>query len=152
MAMTLTFPGWRFLGKIGCGFGCLAAVVLLIVGGPGLIFGLALWAASERTVYSRVASPNGSQEARVQFDDCGAPCGWAKVVFVKSRWMPSDTPRLSCPAFWGDGTDKVRLEWSGNFKLIVNHGFGTDSFDAAKTCGPVSIIPRYDPALVSTDP
>ncbi|MGS1017881.1 hypothetical protein [Allosphingosinicella humi] len=146
-------PGAGILGKIGCGLGCLAAAALLVVIGPGLFFGLMLWGASERTIYSRETSPNGDREARVQFDDCGAPCGWTKIVFVKRAWIPSDTPLLSCRAFLGDGTNRVRVAWSGNSKLIVHHGFSAGEIaDVVRSCGDVSIVTQFDPTLVSDEP
>lgn len=139
--------------KLGYGLGCLAAMAALAVGVPILLFGFMIWMTLERTVYSRTTSPDGLQEARVQFDDCGATCGWAKGVYIKSKWLPFDSPHLGCAAFWGDGTNRVRLEWSGNSQLIVHHGFEQrNSYDAAKTCGPISIITRFDPSLVSEAP
>lgn len=140
------------LRKIGCAIGCIAITVIFVVLGPGLLFGLMLWSASERTVYSRKLSLDHSREARVQFDDCGAPCGWAKVVLIKRAWLPSDTPLLSCGAFLGEGTNNVRLEWEGNSRLIVHHGFDSGDLVVAKTCGPVSIIDQFDPALISNEP
>jgi hypothetical protein len=135
------------------GLGCLAGTAALVIGGPGLIFGLLLWMASERTLYTRASSPDRSHEARVQFDDCGAPCGWAKAVFIKSRWMPSDSPLFSCAAFWGDGTNRIRLDWCSNSQLIVHHGFQQrGSYDAPKACGSISIVTRFDPSLVSDEP
>ncbi|MCR5870445.1 MULTISPECIES: hypothetical protein [unclassified Sphingomonas] len=137
------------LRKVGCAVGCLGMAGLLILS-PGLLFGLALWAAGERTVYARALSPDGSNEARVQFDDCGAPCGWSKAVFIKKAWFPPDTPGWSCRAFLGDGTDRVRLEWDGPSNLIVHHGFFANNVvDAATTCGAVSIGTKFDPQLKS---
>ena len=140
------------LAKVGCAVGCLGTVGLFILS-PGLLFGLALWAAAERTVYARASSPGGSSEARVQFDDCGAPCGWSKAVFVKKAWFPLDTPGWSCRAFLGDGTDRVRLEWDGRSRLIVHHGFSADNVvDVATACGTVSIATKFDPRLKSAVP
>jgi hypothetical protein len=132
--------------------GCLAATAMALIGGPLLLIALMFWLTAERTVYSRAMSPDGSHEARVQFDDCGATCGWAKGVFLKSAWLPLDTPHLSCAAFWGDGTDRVKLEWSDDSTLIIHHGFTEGSFDAAETCGSVSVEVRHVPELVSSEP
>jgi hypothetical protein len=144
---------WRVLSKIVAGFGCLGVVLLAIIGGPALLFGLLLWSASERTIYSRQVSPDERHEARVQFDDCGAPCGWAKVVFIKSRWMPFDSPLASCRAFLGDGTDDVRLEWQDEHTLLVRHGFLPEQVvDVTTACGAIVIRTRFDASLVSREP
>lgn len=144
---------WRVLGKFAAGLGCLAIILIMIVGGPALLFGLMLWSASERTVYSRQASPDGRLEARVQFDDCGAPCGWEKVVFIKRRWMPSDTPLASCRAFLGDGADGIRLEWQEDRTLLVRHGFRPGQVvDSASACGDTVIRTRFDASLASLEP
>lgn len=47
------------LGKIVAGIGCAGAIMVIAIGGPGLFLGVALWSASERTIYSRQASPDG---------------------------------------------------------------------------------------------
>lgn len=149
VARNLRDSGLKLAGVLGC----LTLSVGLIVIGPGVIFVLLLWAASERTIYSRVASPDGSREARVQFDDCGAPCGWEKAVFVRSVFIPLDSPVFSCLAFQGSGTSRVRLEWVGKERLLVHHGFGAREYAVpASACGSVAISTRFDTSLVSQEP
>jgi hypothetical protein len=143
----------RVVAKTGCVLGCFGLAALAVVIGPGLIFGLMLFAASERTIYSRERSPDQSLEARVQFDDCGAPCGWAKVVFIKDAWLLPDTPLLSCRAFEGYGTNQVRLKWASNSTLLVRHGFPRrEIVDAPGSCGSISVVSQFDPSLVSHEP
>lgn len=127
--------------------------MVIAIGGPGLFLGVALWSASERTIYSRQVSPDGRFEARVQFDDCGAACGWAKIVYVKRRWIPSDTPLASCLAFAGDGTGQVRLEWLNDHTLLVRHGFPANQVeDGAALCGSTTIRTHFDRGLISREP
>lgn len=135
------------------GLGCLAIAAAVAIVGPALLFVLLMWMATERTVYSRASSPDGRREACVQFDDCGAPCGWAKIVYVKGRWLPLDSPVFGCRAFVGDGTNRVRLEWKANEQLVVHHGFKQrGSFEAAKACGSIVVTTRFDPSLTSAEP
>jgi hypothetical protein len=136
-----------------CGLGCLAIAAAVAVVGPAFLFAMLLWMGAERTVYSRLPSPDGWHEARVQFDDCGAPCGWAKIVYVRGRWLPLDSPFFSCRAFVGDGTDRVRLEWKANERLVIHHGFNQrGSFESAKACGSIVVMTRFDPSLISPEP
>lgn len=144
---------WGILSKVAAGLGCMAIILIMVVGGPALLFGLMLWSASERTVFSRHVSPDGRLEARVQFDDCGALCGWEKAVFIKNRWMPSDTPLASCLAFLGDGTGQVRLEWERDRTLLIRHGFLPEHVvDSTSACGDTAIRTHFDASLSSLEP
>ncbi len=64
--------------------GCLILTAGFVLISPGLFLGAMLIAGSERTIYERAESPNGSHEARVHFDDGGALSGFERQVFVKS--------------------------------------------------------------------
>jgi hypothetical protein len=132
--------------------GCIGLTILSLPLFGGLLLGTAFWLGSQRTIYQRVESPDGKYEARVQFDDAGAISGWAKTVFVRRAWLPLDTPWLSCPAFWGEGTDHIRLSWPDNHTLVVVHGFKPDDASSNSTCGSVRIRNQFDPKLISDQP
>jgi hypothetical protein len=121
------------------GLGC---AVLFVAASP-LFFGLALAANSERTVYERVNSPGGWKQARVQFDDCGAACSFHRVVFVRSRLLPLDSPLLSCRAFLANGEAAVKLSWLNDSTLMIQHHFNPKNVeDVATHCGSVAIVAK----------
>lgn len=135
-----TRPIWASIARGFAGIGCL---VLLVILAPGMLLGTLFWLGAERTVFERARSPDGWREARVQFDDAGAITGFARVVFVRSRLVPLDTPWLSCRAFWGSGEAPVRLSWPDNRTLLVRHGFSADQVeDVAERCGSIRIVTR----------
>ena len=143
---------WQTASKIGCGTSCLVIAVFLIFVGPGGILGLALFAGSQRTIFERSTSPDGSYEARVQFDDCGAPCGFARVVYVRSAWFDLDSPRWSCRAFVGDGIAPVSLSWSDDRTLVIAHGFAlSDVGDVVAACDGVRIIVATPESTVAAE-
>lgn len=120
--------------------GCLILFVAFLLISPGLFLGAMLIAGSERTIYERVESPDGSHEARVQFDDGGALSGFERLVFVKSTWNPSDEPLLSCRAFWGHGQADINLRWLDDSTLLVEHHVAPDNVaHVATECGSVRI-------------
>jgi hypothetical protein len=120
----------------------------LVIIAPALLFGIALAFGGERTVFERSASPDGGREARVQFDDAGAVSGFDRIVFVKSRWNPSDEPLLSCRAFWADGEAAVHLRWLNAQTLEIRHAFRPENIQAeAARCGGVRIVIRSAPPL-----
>jgi hypothetical protein len=99
-----------------------------------------LIAGSERTIYERAKSPDGWNEARVQFDDGGAISGFERLVFVKHTWNPSDAPLLSCRAFWGHGQAAIDLQWVDSSTLLIRHHVAPRNIAAvAKHCGSVRI-------------
>ena len=119
----------------------------------GLMLAGMFWLASERTIYQRVQSPDQKIEARVQFDDAGAATGWAKVVYIRPKWIPLDTPQFSCRAFWGDGTNNVKLIWTQRNELQIRHGFRKDEvMELVRKCSGTWIVSVFDPTLVSADP
>ena len=129
------------LRTIGAAIGCLGLIGLAIVVVPGLLLGGLLIAGSERTIYERATSPDGWHDARVQFDDGGAISSFARVVFIKHHWNRSDTPLLSCRAFWGRGEEAVHLRWLDSSTLLIRHAFpAADVEAAASNCGPVRIV------------
>jgi hypothetical protein len=133
-------------GKIASGVGCVLLVVLTVPVLPGLLLGAMLIAGSERTIYERAKSPDGSHEARVQFDDGGAVSGFERVVFVRHSWNPSDQPLLSCRAFWGHGEAKIALRWIDSSTLAIEHHVAPKNVaDVADHCGPVRIIAKPIP-------
>ncbi|MET3438889.1 hypothetical protein [Sphingomonas sp. 1185] len=132
--------------------GCTGLVLLAMPMAGGLLLGGMLWLASERTIYGRSLSPDKWHEARAQFDDCGAPCGWSKAVYVKQWWLPGTSPWFSCRAFVGDGTSKVRLAWLSNDKLLISHGFSSDHVFGVQSCGSVNVKTRFDRTLISEEP
>ena len=116
----------------------LAGIVSL---GPGFLFGAALVAGSERTIYERTTSPDGWHDARVQFDDAGAVSRFSRLVFVKHRWNPSDEPLLSCRAFWREGEAAVHLKWIDDRTLLIRHAFPAEDVQAvAARCGSIRIV------------
>jgi hypothetical protein len=128
------------------GVGCILLLLVLIVLGPGLLFGAMLIAGSERTIFERVASPDGWNEARVQFDDGGAISGFERIVFVKHTWNPSDAPLLSCRAFWGHGQAKINLSWADSSTLLVRHHVAPENIaDVATDCGSIKIVAEAVP-------
>lgn len=115
--------------------------VVVVVLGPYLLLAGALILGSVRTIFERAGSPDGWNEARVQFDDAGAVSSFSRLVFVKSRWNPSDEPLLSCRAFWGDGEAAVHLRWLNDRTLLIQHAFTADDVKAvAANCGQVRIL------------
>ncbi|WP_156170010.1 hypothetical protein [Aurantiacibacter luteus] len=129
------------IGKIAAKIGCAILFVAFLIFSPGLLFVAMLITMSERTIFDRVASPDGSYEARVQFDDAGALSGFERVVFVKRPWNPSDTPRLSCRAFWGHGRAEIELKWRDASTLEVRHHFAPQNVaDKVSRCGSIAII------------
>ena len=127
------------------GLALAAAVAVVALGAiivvPGLLLGIALSLGSQRTVFARVTSPDGWNEARVQFDDAGAVSSFDRIVFVKNRWNPSDEPLLSCRAFWADGEDSVHLRWLDQHTLLIRHAFPSQAIEAvAPKCGAVRIV------------
>jgi len=128
---------WSFVGKIVVA-GAVCFFVLLL--GPGLLLGLFLLFGSQRTIFERATSPDGWHEARVQFDDAGAISSFDRMVFVKSRWNPSDQPLLSCRAFWAEGEAVVHLRWLNSHELLIQHGFPPRAIQAVNTnCGSIQI-------------
>jgi hypothetical protein len=128
----------KVLLRVAC-FALIAVVVVVL--GPGLLLGAALIFGSVRTISERASSLDGWNEARVQFDDGGAVSTFDRLVFVKSRWNPSDEPLLSCRAFWGEGEAAVHLRWLNNTTLLIQHGFAADEVQAvAAHCGDVRIV------------
>lgn len=108
---------------------------------PGLLLGAMLIAGSERTVYERIKSPDGWSEARVQFDDGGALSGFERIVFVKHTWNLSDTPLLSCRAFWGHGEARIDLRWLDPSTLLIRHHVAPENIAAVAThCGSTKIL------------
>jgi hypothetical protein len=100
-----------------------------------------LVAGSQRTIYARAVSPDGAREARVQFDDAGAATAYQRIVFVKRRWIPSDSPWLSCEAFAAQGEAAVQLRWRDDRTLLIQHGFAPAAvYGVASHCGPVRIV------------
>ncbi|MBD8639340.1 MULTISPECIES: hypothetical protein [Sphingomonas] len=135
------------VAKIAGGIG-FALIIALVA--PVFLLGGLLILGSERTIYQRVKSPDGWHEARVQFDDGGAVSGFARLVFVKYRWNVSDTPLLSCRAFWGNGEAKVHLVWKDANTLLILHRFDPKNVEAvAQNCGPIRIIARAIPPFES---
>lgn len=118
----------------------------LVIISPGLLLGIALSLGEQRTVFERSVSPNDQREARVQFDDGGAISGFDRIVFIKSRWNPSDEPLLSCRAFWADGEAAVHLRWLNDQTLEVQHAFRPEDIRAeASHCGHVRVVIRSMP-------
>jgi hypothetical protein len=129
------------------GIVALGVIAATLVAVPGLLLAVAFWIGSERTVFAREVSPDGWNEARVQFDDCGAPCSFDRIVLVKSRLNPSDEPLLSCRAFLAEGEANVRLRWLDDRTLLIQHAFPPDAIDAqASSCGPIRIVARSLPS------
>jgi hypothetical protein len=121
--------------------GCLILSAGFVLISPGLFLGAMLIAGSERTIYERAESPNGSHEARVQFDDGGALSGFERLVFVKSTWNPSDAPLLSCRAFWGHGQADIDLSWQDETTLVIEHHVAPDNVAHFESnCGSVRIV------------
>ena len=142
-------PWQRVLALLGC----VGLIVLALPILGGLLLGGLFWLGSERTIYQRVKAPGGWTEARVQFDDGGAMTGWNKIVFVRPSWLVLDNPWLSCRAFFGDGTDHIRLAWRDNSTLLIRHGFAPEKvMDTTKTCGSTRIVTAFDPQLTSDEP
>ena len=132
--------GW---GKIAAGLGCAVLGIAFIFMLPGLLLGGMLIEGSVRTVYERETSPDGSYEARVQFDDAGAVSRYERVVFLKRVGNPSDAPLLSCLAFWGHGEADIDLSWRDDRTLIVEHHVAPENIAEVKgNCGPVRIVPK----------
>ena len=123
------------------GVGCVLLSVVIVILLPVLLLGGALIAGSERSVFQRVKSPDGWQEARVQFDDGGAVSGFERLVLVKNAWNPSDSPMLSCRAFWGHGEAQIDLKWQDSSTLVVAHHVAPKNVaDYATNCGSVKIV------------
>ena len=123
------------------GIGCVLLSVVIVILLPLLLMGGALIAGSERSVFQRAKSPDGWHEARVQFDDGGALSGFERLVLVKSAWNPSDSPMLSCRAFWGHGEAKIDLNWADSSTLVVAHHVSPKNVaDYATNCGSVKIV------------
>jgi len=100
-------------------------------------------AGSARTVYQRTVSPDGWNEARVQFDDAGALSDFSRLVFVKPRWNYSDEPLLSCRAFWGEGEQLVQVRWLNSHTLLIAHKFPEQDVRAVSAnCGSIRILVR----------
>jgi hypothetical protein len=117
------------------------AVGFVVLVCPPLLLAIALIAGSQRTIFERAVSPDGFREARVQFDDAGAISSFDRMVFVKSRWNPSDEPLLSCRAFWADGEEVVHVHWLDSRTLEIRHAFPAEAVQAAAShCGPVRIV------------
>jgi hypothetical protein len=131
-------PWTIIVGRVAAIIGVLIVVFVI---GPALLFGLLLTAGTQRTVFERSLSPDGWTEARVQFDDAGAVSTFSRLVFVKSRWNPSDQPLLSCRAFFAQGEEAVHLRWSNRQTLLIQHGFSPQAVQAvAPNCGKIRII------------
>jgi hypothetical protein len=134
---------WRTFGKGAALIGC---VGLVIVSAPllgGLLLGGMLVAGSERTVYARSLAPDGRLEARVEFTDCGALCGFARVVFVSRAWLPFDSKMLSCRPFWAEGDANVHLHWSAPKSLMIEHCFSAEDIrPSPENCSDLSVSIR----------
>lgn len=114
----------------------MTALIAAVPLGFMLLFAYAMSSGTGRTIYSRALSPDGALEARVQFDDCGAACGFSRLVFIKRHGL-GDKPSLSsCRAFWAKGEEPVSPEWTGNRTLLIRHGFqASEVQDAPDHCG-----------------
>jgi hypothetical protein len=133
-------PHGHPISKITAGVGCLAAIGVVILLGPGILLGIALSAGAERTIYERAVAPDGWHDARVQFDDAGAVSSFSRLVFVKHHWNHNDDPLLSCRAFWAEGDAPVHLRWLDSRTLLIQHGFSAGEVQAvADHCGPIRI-------------
>lgn len=132
----------RLIG-LAIGAGCLLIGLGIVLVGPGLIFGLMLVATSERSIFDRARSPDGWNEARVQFDDAGAVSGYERLVFVKNAWNPSDEPLLSCRAFWGHGEAEIDLQWRDSSTLLISHHVAPKNIVfVAERCGSIRIVAK----------
>ena len=142
----MEFIPFKLLSKVVLG---IVALVLLVPILGGLMLGVGLSIGSKRTVYERSLSPNGNREARVQFDDCGAACGFDRIVFVKRSWL-NDQPLLSCRAFLAEGEEPITLTWIDNQHLVIRHGFRPQDITAvASHCCDVTIDVQPDAGLLN---
>lgn len=134
---------WRAVGKGAALVGCVGLVIISAPLLGGLLLGAMLIAASERTVYARSVSPGGQFEARVEFTDCGAICGFERVVFVSRAWLPFDSKVLSCRPFWADGKATVQLHWSTPNSLEILHCFPAQAVRSTpENCANLSVSIR----------
>jgi hypothetical protein len=118
-------------------------MMIALILGPGSLLGFFLIFGSQRTIFERALSPDALHEARVQFDDAGALSTFDRMVFLKSRWNPSDAPLLSCRAFWAEGVGIVHLRWLNRHELLIQHDFPPRAVKAVSAgCGSIQIATR----------